>query len=423
LENAAHTLCGLALARAGADRLSPLATVAVVVGANLPDSDVLGYPFGGQPYYLCHHRGLTHSLLGMAVESFLLAGVICLAALAFRRVLSREGPPLRFRGLWLAAGIGLLSHLVLDSLNTYGVRPFLPFSEARFYGDIAFIVDPWLWLGFGFAACLGAPRPGPSPQLPPADVEAQAAAVEEALASEDMSALDDGLKGVLAQAEPPPPPAADARARVWEGAARIGWGIAIFLGAALLFTHDRAPSAAGWLWSLPFLAILGARHFGLVPPRLRQRFAWAGLGAVCLYLAVLGGLQRLGDAQARVAVTRLAQAPVEVSTTHPAPAVPWRFHAVVATRETVFQASVDLFAGVEVDPGALPRQLDHPALSKVEGTREHVAWRSFARIPFVAQLSEPGSPLLLLLGDARYMPIPRAAWCNLVASPPAEGKR
>ncbi len=397
--------------------------MAVVVGANLPDIDVVGYPFGGQPYYLCHHRGLTHSLLGMALESFLLAGVICLGALALRRVLSREGPPLRFRGLWLAAGIGLLSHLLLDSLNTYGVRPFLPFSEARFFGDIAFIVDPWLWLGFGFAACLGAPRPVPLPVLPEADLEAGAAQVEAALAQEDMSALDDGLKGVLARAEPAPPPAADARARVWEGAARIGWGAAIFLGAALLFTHDRAPAAVGWLWTLPFLAILAARHFGLVPPTLRRRFAWGGLGAVCLYLAVLGGLQRVGDARARAAVTRVAGASVEVSTTHPAPAVPWRFHAVVATRETVFQASVDLFAGVEVDPGSLPRRLDHPALERVEGTREHEAWRSFARIPFVAQLSRPGSPLRLLLGDARYVPLPREAWCNLVASPPAEGKR
>jgi membrane-bound metal-dependent hydrolase YbcI (DUF457 family) len=418
LENAAHTLCGLALARAGADRLSPLATVAVVVGANLPDIDVLGYPFGGQPYYLCHHRGLTHSLLGLGIESLLLASVIALCALATRRVLSRAGPPLRFRGLWLAAGIGLLSHLVLDSLNTYGVRPFLPFSEARFYGDIAFIVDPWLWLGFGFAACLGAPRPALITP-PSSDPQADLAAVEAALAEEDTSALDAGLEGVLARAEPVLA-APDARARAWEALARVGWGIGIFLGAAILFTHDRAPAGVGWLWTIPFLAVLSARHFRLVPDAQRQRFAWAGLAAVTVYLAVLGGLQRVADARARAEITRHAGASVDVSTTHPAPATPWRFHAVVATRETVFQASVDLLGEVEIDPGSLPRHLDHPGLATVAGTREHYAWRSFARIPFVAQLSHPGSPLRLILGDARYVPFPQQAWCNLVASPPTD---
>lgn len=425
MENAAHTLCGLALARAGADRLSPLATVAVVVGANLPDLDVLGYPFGGKPYYLCHHRGLTHSLLGLGVESLLLAGLIALSALGLRRLLGREGPPLRFRGLWLAAGIGLLSHLVLDSLNTYGVRPFLPFSEARFYGDMAFIVDPWLWLGFGFAACLGAPRPG-GQSAPSVEPEAQLSEVEAALEAEGAAAfdegnLDQGLRGVLAQDAPSRLPPDGPRVR--EGLARVGWGIAIFLGAALLFTHERAPAGVGWLWTIPFLAILAARHFGLVRQELRQRFAWAGLAAVCVYLAVLCGLQREGDARARAAIRDHVGAEVDVSTTHPGPAIPWRFDARVATREAVYRADVDLLGEVVIAPGALPRDLDHPGLSAVAGTREHVAWLSFARIPFVAQLSGPGEPLLLLLGDARYVPRPEPAWCNLEARPPAEANR
>jgi inner membrane protein len=34
------------------------------------------------------------------------------------------------------------SHLLLDYLNTYGVRPFLPFDGTWFYGDALFIIDP-----------------------------------------------------------------------------------------------------------------------------------------------------------------------------------------------------------------------------------------------------------------------------------------
>lgn len=395
-----------------------------MVGANLPDLDVVGYPFGGQAYYLCHHRGLTHSLLGLGIESLLLAGLIVVAARLFRR----QGPPVRFRGLWLAAGIGLLSHLALDSLNTYGVRPFLPFSEARFYGDMAFIVDPWLWLLFGFAACLGAPRPSqPTGSREPAaggeGGQAELAALEEQAAAGALEAAGDSAIAALTAAEPAAPRPSWGAIR--EGLARVGWGAAILIGAWILFSTERAPRAVAWLWTLPFLAVLAVRHFGLVPSRVRQRFAWAGLGLACAYLALLCGLQRSADDQVRAAVESHAGAPIDVSTTHPAPAIPWRFHAIVATRATVFQASVDLFEAdlsdrVRIDPGSLPRRLDDPRLEQVVGTREHHAWRSFARIPFVAELEPlPGAPFRLLLGDARYVPYPREDWCNLAASPPS----
>jgi inner membrane protein len=148
VDNVTHTLCGLALARTGAGR-APLATAALVIGANLPDADVLLAPVIGQTGQLIHHRGLTHSVAGLAIEAVLLAAV-----------LSRGR---RFLPLLAAAALGLASHLGLDFLNTYGVRPWLPLRDARFYGDAAFIVDPWLWLGFGAAACLGGERRLPYP--------------------------------------------------------------------------------------------------------------------------------------------------------------------------------------------------------------------------------------------------------------------
>jgi inner membrane protein len=52
----------------------------------------------------------------------------------------------------LIAFIGVVSHPVLDWLNTYGVRLLMPFSGEWFYGDAVFIIDPWLW--FLLAAAL-----------------------------------------------------------------------------------------------------------------------------------------------------------------------------------------------------------------------------------------------------------------------------
>jgi inner membrane protein len=50
------------------------------------------------------------------------------------------------RQLLLLSFVSILSHPILDTLNTYGVRWLMPFSNTWFYGDTLFIVDPWVWL-------------------------------------------------------------------------------------------------------------------------------------------------------------------------------------------------------------------------------------------------------------------------------------
>jgi len=50
------------------------------------------------------------------------------------------------RQLFLLSFVAILSHPILDTLNTYGVRWLMPFSSTWFYGDTLFIVDPWVWL-------------------------------------------------------------------------------------------------------------------------------------------------------------------------------------------------------------------------------------------------------------------------------------
>jgi inner membrane protein len=152
MENLTHSLVGLAAAKAGLERLSPGATALCILAANAPDADVVA-TFGGRWFYLHHHRGITHSIVGTFTLALLLPlvfyGVEKLFALA-------RGKPSRFRlrGLLIASLMVTATHPLLDWTNNYGVRPFLPWSGQWYYGDLVFIVDPWLWLVLGGACFL-----------------------------------------------------------------------------------------------------------------------------------------------------------------------------------------------------------------------------------------------------------------------------
>jgi inner membrane protein len=141
-----HTLVGAALGRAGFARRSALGMTALVLGANLPDIDVLAH-FGGSGAALEFRRGLTHGVAALLVLPAVFAGAL-IAVHALGRRLSRTSLPsaMRPRELLLLSYVAVLTHPVLDTLNTYGVRWLMPFSERWFYGDTLFIVDPWVWL-------------------------------------------------------------------------------------------------------------------------------------------------------------------------------------------------------------------------------------------------------------------------------------
>jgi inner membrane protein len=151
MENLAHTLFGLALAKAGLERTTPLATTALVISSNLPDIDVV-VRARGITAYLEHHRGLTHSLVGLAVLAGLLAFLLAYLDRKFRLRRDPFRRPVRPARLFAVSLVGGLGHLFMDFTNSYGVRPLLPFSRRWFYGDLAFVVDPWLWLILGSAA-------------------------------------------------------------------------------------------------------------------------------------------------------------------------------------------------------------------------------------------------------------------------------
>ena len=54
----------------------------------------------------------------------------------------------------------MASHLFMDWWNGYGVRPFYPWDPTWYYGDLVFVVDPWVWLMLGGAVVCGTRRFG-----------------------------------------------------------------------------------------------------------------------------------------------------------------------------------------------------------------------------------------------------------------------
>ena len=180
MDNVTHSLAGLLIAEAAVRLRRPrgarrepsasfrLAAAATgVVGANLPDADLLYTAFADDRFaYLLHHRGHTHTV-AVAVAA---AVALWWAALALWR---RRAAATRRRGHGAATappGVGdgagllavavaaLLSHLALDFTNSYGVHPFWPLDNRWFYGDAVFIIEPWLWVAAVPALVLAARR-------------------------------------------------------------------------------------------------------------------------------------------------------------------------------------------------------------------------------------------------------------------------
>jgi len=145
VDNLTHSLVGLALAESGLRRKTALATVTLVIGANLPDVDALIYLFGDGTDALAFRRGWTHGVLAMAVWPLVLAGAM-LALHRWRTLrASHNAVPMSARWLLIVAAIGVWSHPILDWFNSYGVRLLMPLSPRWFYGDALFIIDPWVW--------------------------------------------------------------------------------------------------------------------------------------------------------------------------------------------------------------------------------------------------------------------------------------
>ncbi len=141
MEPITHFLTGACMGRAGLNRKTALATATVTLAAEAPDLDVLG-EFKGRVFGFAHHRGFTHSFLGIALVSTAVVGFVYLIWRLRGRKLKDANLPPRWGLLFGFAYLAGLSHILLDYTNNYGVRPFWPFLEKWYSWDIVFIVEP-----------------------------------------------------------------------------------------------------------------------------------------------------------------------------------------------------------------------------------------------------------------------------------------
>jgi len=129
------------MGRAGLNRKTALATATLTLAAEAPDLDVLSR-LKGSAFGFAHHRGFTHSFLGVPIDAAVVLGFIYLVwRLRGRKVKGPNLPP-RWGLLYFYACLAGLSHILLDFTNNYGVRPFWPFSEKWYSWDIVFIFEP-----------------------------------------------------------------------------------------------------------------------------------------------------------------------------------------------------------------------------------------------------------------------------------------
>ena len=161
MDNLCHTLVGAALGEAGLKHRARHGNAVLMIAANLPDIDVLGFASGVPAVAI--RRGWTHGVVAWAVLPIVFAGLV----LAIERMRSRaEGSPPRaqssFGSLLLLSVLGIVIHVLMDWLNNYGVRLLMPFSSRWFYGDSVFIVDVWLWLVLGLGVWLARRHARPS---------------------------------------------------------------------------------------------------------------------------------------------------------------------------------------------------------------------------------------------------------------------
>ena len=145
MEPFTHFLTGACFGRAGLNRKTALATATLTLGAEAADIDVVAH-FHDPVFGFAHHRGFTHSFLGIPLVAGLVVAVIyAIWRLRGRKIKDPNLPP-RWGVLYLYACLAGLSHILLDFTNNYGVRPFWPFWEKWYSWDIVFIIEPVLWV-------------------------------------------------------------------------------------------------------------------------------------------------------------------------------------------------------------------------------------------------------------------------------------
>lgn len=152
MDGLTHSLVGLTSAKAGLERWSPFATAVCILAANAPDIDTVTL-ISGRWTALHYHRGITHSIVGTFALGVLIPSLFYFIDW-FKSKVRKDKIRIRYPGLLAASLLAAATHPLMDWTNNYGLRPLLPWNGRWFYGDLVFIVDPYIWLVLGGAAFL-----------------------------------------------------------------------------------------------------------------------------------------------------------------------------------------------------------------------------------------------------------------------------
>lgn len=356
MDNLTHSLVGLAAAKAGLERLSPGATIACVLAANAPDLDILA-TLGGKWFYLHHHRGITHSFVGTLALAILIPCFFYIVDLVVARIRKRP-PRVRFLGLLVASLVVSASHPLMDWTNNYGVRPFLPWSGDWYYGDLVFIIDPWLWLTVGGAAFL--------------------------LTSKRMG-----------------------QTVLWAILALVLTGLFLFVRLETWGLLN--PNLFRVLWIAGIIGLLVIRLTRILQP-WGSRLALIALALMVVYWGALAVVHRSALSQAQTIAQKLSaergETPGRVAAM-PVLADPFRWLCVVDTDRATYRfllslgESYDELAG-EIARFEKPQGSDAVAVARASGDERAQIFLDFARFPASRVEGDCLSELLVQFADIRY---------------------
>src|SRR6266478_34152 len=307
MDGVTHSLVGLTSAKAGLERWSPYATVVCILSANAPDIDVISGFFGGRWTLLHYHRGVTHSIIGTLALGFLIPSIFYAVDRAIAQW--RKHPPkIRYRGLLIASLIAAATHPLMDWTNNYGIRPLLPWSGKWFYGDLVFIIDPYIWLVLGGAAFL-------------------------LTSSRRLKIIGWSVLGIAST-------------------------LLILLGPAQRGLTTTVVFVVRVIWILGLLAFILARWFNL--QRRLKSIAFAALAFVVCYW---GALALMHHAAYQNAFTRADQLAAENAehlirvVAMPTAANPLRWQSVAETDQAIYR----FFVGVAAQPSTSPERYEKPS--------------------------------------------------------------
>ncbi len=128
-----HAVIGSAVAAMVPAGTHPALVWGVLIGAEIPDADFVVRLWGGSAKYLHTHRGPTHGIVSLLLESAVISTALRLI-----------WPDVPFGPLYLWTLLGCLSHTGFDITNDYGTQAFWPLSRRWLALDLVPIVDLYL---------------------------------------------------------------------------------------------------------------------------------------------------------------------------------------------------------------------------------------------------------------------------------------